>query len=147
MVTHITKSLPFGVIMPTLPPRMITPPRHTFLFLPFTKGFTFWCYLLLMHGYLNLCLFTWSMTEPHVSHIASEIGTACIERCLKRGAEGSGRSDDNIESLKKRFRTFHEDTLPIVNQFSEKGMVLKVDGGQDPDTVFQKIRELFEKHS
>ncbi|XP_055944758.1 UMP-CMP kinase-like [Argiope bruennichi] len=72
---------------------------------------------------------------------------ACIERCLKRGAEGSGRSDDNIDSLKKRFRTFHEDTLPIVNQFSEKGMVLKVDGGQDPDTVFQKIRELFEKHS
>lgn len=27
---------------------------------------------------------------------------ACVERCLQRGAAGSGRSDDNIESLKKR---------------------------------------------
>lgn len=72
---------------------------------------------------------------------------ACVERCLKRGAEGSGRSDDNIESLKKRFHTFHADTLPIVNQFSEQGMVLKVDGSQDPDTVFKTISELFEKHS
>ncbi|GFT23267.1 hypothetical protein NPIL_120351 [Nephila pilipes] len=72
---------------------------------------------------------------------------SCIERCLKRGAEGSGRSDDNIESLKKRFRTFHEDTLPIVNQFSEQGMVLKVDGSKDPDSVFQIISDLFQKHS
>jgi UMP-CMP kinase len=71
----------------------------------------------------------------------------CIERCLKRGAAGSGRSDDNIESLKKRFNTFHHDTLPIVNHFEEKGMVLKVDGCKDPDMVFQSISEMFEKHS
>ncbi|GIY18429.1 hypothetical protein CEXT_186351 [Caerostris extrusa] len=72
---------------------------------------------------------------------------ACVERCLKRGAEGSGRSDDNIKSLKKRFRTFHEDTLPIVKLYSEKGMVLKVDGAEDPETVFGQIQELFQKHS
>ncbi|KFM75184.1 UMP-CMP kinase, partial [Stegodyphus mimosarum] len=72
---------------------------------------------------------------------------ACVERCLKRGAEGSGRSDDNIDSLKKRFHTFHQDTLPIVNQFSEKGMVLKVDGSKDADTVFQTIQELFRQYA
>ncbi|XP_054718246.1 UMP-CMP kinase-like [Uloborus diversus] len=72
---------------------------------------------------------------------------ACIDRCLKRGAAGSGRSDDNLESLKKRFRTFHNDTLPIVNQFGEKGMVVKVDGSLDPETVFDKIQDTFSKHS
>ncbi|KAG8175429.1 hypothetical protein JTE90_002859 [Oedothorax gibbosus] len=71
---------------------------------------------------------------------------ACIERCLQRGAAGSGRSDDNSESLKKRFRTFHGDTLPIVNQFGENGMVVKVDGSQDPDTVFKTIEDVFKKH-
>ena len=71
----------------------------------------------------------------------------CVERCLKRGAAGSGRSDDNIESLKKRFNTFHHDTLPIVNYFEDKGMVLKVDGSKDPDTVFESIQAMFEKHS
>lgn len=72
---------------------------------------------------------------------------ACIERCLKRGAAGSGRSDDNVESLKKRFHTFHHDTMPIVNHYSEKGMVLEVDGGKDPETVFQAIQEMFQKFS
>ena len=26
----------------------------------------------------------------------------CVQRCLGRGASGSGRADDNIESLRKR---------------------------------------------
>lgn len=36
------------------------------------------------------------------------------ERILKR-AEDSGRSDDNLESLRKRFHTFEHDTIPIVD--------------------------------
>ncbi|XP_015924410.1 UMP-CMP kinase [Parasteatoda tepidariorum] len=70
----------------------------------------------------------------------------CIQRCLKRGAEGSGRSDDNIESLKKRFRTFHVDTLPIVNKFSEEGKVLKVDGSESADEVFKKVAEVIKSY-
>ena len=33
------------------------------------------------------------------------------ERLLKRG-ESSGRSDDNIESIRKRFKTFQAETMP-----------------------------------
>ena len=36
-----------------------------------------------------------------------------IERILER-AKTSGRSDDNIESLKKRFATFNSESVPIV---------------------------------
>lgn len=39
-----------------------------------------------------------------------------IERILER-AKTSGRIDDNIESLKKRFAVFKNETLPIVNLF------------------------------
>ena len=40
------------------------------------------------------------------------------KRILKR-AEDSGRSDDNLESLRKRFHTFEHDTMPIVDTLRE----------------------------
>lgn len=40
------------------------------------------------------------------------------KRLLKRG-ESSGRSDDNIESIKKRFSTFVETSLPVVKYFQD----------------------------
>ena len=37
-------------------------------------------------------------------------------RLLKRG-ETSGRSDDNLEVIRKRFRTYREETLPVVRHY------------------------------
>merc|ERR1712059_55382 len=44
-------------------------------------------------------------------HCTQEV---CTARCLSRGAAGSGRSDDNEESLKKRFVTYEQATMPII---------------------------------
>lgn len=38
------------------------------------------------------------------------------KRVLKR-AKHSGRNDDNVESLRKRFATYKEETMPIVDVF------------------------------
>jgi len=46
-------------------------------------------------------------------------------RILKRG-ESSGRSDDNPESIKKRFLTYLHSTVPIVNNYEANGKVVKV---------------------
>jgi UMP-CMP kinase len=62
----------------------------------------------------------------------------CVERCLSRGQAGSGRSDDNPESLKKRVFTYMNDTMPIINQFSELDLVRKVDASRGPDEVCMK---------
>jgi UMP-CMP kinase len=59
----------------------------------------------------------------------------CVERCLSRGELGSGRSDDNPESLKKRVNTYVNDTMPIVNYFVEKNLVRKVNAADGPDLV------------
>lgn len=59
----------------------------------------------------------------------------CVERCLGRGQAGSGRSDDNPESLKKRVNTYVNDTMPIVNYFFEKNLVNKVNAALGPDQV------------
>merc|ERR1712083_92931 len=53
-----------------------------------------------------------------------------MERCLTRGAEAASamRSDDNIESLKKRYVTFLNATLPIIKHFDEQDMVRTING-------------------
>ncbi len=41
-----------------------------------------------------------------------------IDRILER-SKVSGRNDDNIESLKKRLKTFENETMPIVNMYDD----------------------------
>lgn len=67
----------------------------------------------------------------------------CTERCLERGKAGSGRSDDNMESLKKRFNTYMNSTMPIVEHYEEKRLLKKVDASRSPNEVYQEVRDLF----
>lgn len=48
-----------------------------------------------------------------------------LQRLLKRG-ETSGRSDDNAESIKKRFKTFEETSMPVVEYYRGKNKVVEV---------------------
>eukprot|EP00898_Chlorokybus_atmophyticus_P006437 jgi/Chlat1/6795/Chrsp51S09101 len=45
-------------------------------------------------------------------------------RLLKRG-ETSGRADDNAATIKKRFDTFMNESLPVVSYYESKGLVCK----------------------
>lgn len=44
------------------------------------------------------------------------------KRLLERG-ETSGRADDNVETVLKRFDTFEKESLPVVEQLELLGMV------------------------
>uniref|UniRef100_A0A182VQI3 UMP-CMP kinase n=1 Tax=Anopheles minimus TaxID=112268 RepID=A0A182VQI3_9DIPT len=66
----------------------------------------------------------------------------CTERCLKRG-ESSGRSDDNAESLKKRFNTYINDTVAIIKHYEELQLVKKIDASASPDAVFEHVKTIF----
>ncbi|KAI5953536.1 URA6 [Candida jiufengensis] len=48
-----------------------------------------------------------------------------LNRLLERG-KTSGRADDNIESIKKRFKTFIDTSMPVVDYFEKEGKVIKV---------------------
>jgi len=41
-----------------------------------------------------------------------------IERIMKR-AETSGRNDDNMDALKKRFGVFENETKPIIDHYDK----------------------------
>jgi len=62
------------------------------------------------------------------------------ERLLNRG-KTSGRADDNMESIKKRFTTFVETSMPVVNEFESQGRVVKVDATHAPDEVYKTVQQ------
>jgi adenylate kinase family enzyme len=47
------------------------------------------------------------------------------ERLLKR-AETSGRADDNIETIKKRFTTFMEKTVSVIEHYEKQDKAHRV---------------------
>lgn len=69
----------------------------------------------------------------------------CIQRCLKRGAAGSGRTDDNEEVLVKRFETYVTSTMPIIEHFDKLGLVHRVDSMKTPEKVFEQAKEILKK--
>ncbi|EMC91416.1 hypothetical protein BAUCODRAFT_328589 [Baudoinia panamericana UAMH 10762] len=66
------------------------------------------------------------------------------ERLLKRG-ETSGRADDNEESIKKRFRTFVETSMPVVETFEKEGRVERVDATKSAEEVYGLVKKVMEK--
>ncbi|KAJ5986930.1 hypothetical protein N7451_011295 [Penicillium sp. IBT 35674x] len=60
-------------------------------------------------------------------------------RLLKRG-ETSGRDDDNAESIRKRFRTFVETSMPVVDDFENKGKVVRVSATGSVEEVYEHVK-------
>ncbi|KAL5335267.1 adenylate kinase-domain-containing protein [Aspergillus crustosus] len=65
------------------------------------------------------------------------------KRLLKRG-ETSGRDDDNAESIRKRFRTFVETSMPVVTEFEKQDKVISVQATGSVEEVYERIQEGFE---
>ena len=64
------------------------------------------------------------------------------ERLLGR-AKTSGRVDDNAESIKKRFQTFMDATMPIIEYYESKGLVRRVSAVPSPEQVFEEVKRVF----
>jgi adenylate kinase family enzyme len=56
----------------------------------------------------------------------------------------SGRVDDNQDSLKKRFVTFQDETIPNLNNLKEVTSVLSVNADRSRDEIFEDISQLFD---
>ncbi|KAI0533574.1 uridylate kinase [Xylaria digitata] len=57
-------------------------------------------------------------------------------RLLERG-KTSGRSDDNAESIRKRFRTFIETSMPVVDYYEKQDRVVRIRANAPPDEVYR----------
>jgi len=62
-------------------------------------------------------------------------------RILERG-ETSGRSDDNLESAKKRFATFEKETMPVVKRLEEGGVrSVHIKGENSLEKVWEETKQ------
>jgi UMP-CMP kinase len=65
------------------------------------------------------------------------------KRLLERG-QTSGRADDNIESIKKRFKTYQASTMPVINLFRAKGIVQRFVANKPIDAIFAEVSQFIE---
>lgn len=64
---------------------------------------------------------------------------AVLEKRILARAKYSGRSDDNVESVKLRFDTFKAETLPTVKLFKSKNLCVEIDTSQDRQAVYAVV--------
>jgi UMP-CMP kinase len=67
-----------------------------------------------------------------------------MERRLLERGKTSGRTDDNAESIRKRFKVFEETSMPVVEYFDKQGRVVKVVATKKPDAVYHETRAKLE---
>ncbi|KAI8854164.1 adenylate kinase-domain-containing protein [Chytridium lagenaria] len=68
--------------------------------------------------------------------------TILEERLLERG-KTSGRADDNLETIKKRFKTFEEQSMPVVDYYTIDGRVIHISSTSSIDEVYEQTRGHF----
>jgi adenylate kinase family enzyme len=62
-----------------------------------------------------------------------------MEKRLLRRGQTSGRSDDNAETIRKRFHTFVTQSLPVIDHYEALNKCHKISSLPPPDEVFQDI--------
>jgi len=67
-----------------------------------------------------------------------------LSRLLERG-KTSGREDDNAESIKKRFTTYKETTMPVIEHYEALGKVAEIDSSPPADEVYKASKAAVEK--
>lgn len=74
----------------------------------------------------------------HLKHVPSKQEGIC-DRC------GEGlilREDDKAETVKKRLKVYHEQTKPLIEYYSTKGILHSVDGTLDMQEAFLKVVDI-----
>ncbi len=63
-----------------------------------------------------------------------------VDRLIKRG-EQSGRSDDNLDTIRKRLDVYHQQTQPLRDYYESKGIYHNINGHGDVKQIFDTIAD------
>jgi len=67
-----------------------------------------------------------------------------FKRLLKR-SETSGREDDNVESIKKRFNTYQVESMPVIEYYAKQGKVAEIDSTGPVEDVHEAANAVVRK--
>lgn len=77
----------------------------------------------------------------HIVHIPPKQEGIC-DKC---GAELVLRDDDKPETVLKRLKVYHDQTQPLIDYYTNEGILRTVDGTQDMQVVFDSIVKVLEQ--
>ncbi|XVF11172.1 hypothetical protein REPUB_Repub08aG0003100 [Reevesia pubescens] len=63
-----------------------------------------------------------------------------VKRVLNRN---QGRVDDNLETIRKRLKVFEALSLPVINYYSQRGNLRKINAVGMEDEIFEQVRPVF----
>jgi adenylate kinase len=66
--------------------------------------------------------------------------------CDADGADLLQRSDDTVEVVRRRIKTYHEQTAPLVSFYQEKSNLENVDGNVEIDKVTQAMYDVIDRN-
>ncbi|EFN50922.1 hypothetical protein CHLNCDRAFT_141713 [Chlorella variabilis] len=69
----------------------------------------------------------------------------CPEEVMERRLLGrnEGRTDDNIETIRKRFKVFIDSSLPVIQHYEALGKVARINADRDTEEIYKEVRRLF----
>lgn len=76
----------------------------------------------------------------HITNLKPQVDGIC-DKC---GSELIQREDDTLQTVTNRLNVYIEKTKPLIDFYSKKGLLKKVDGGKAKDDVFKDIQKLLE---
>ena len=67
--------------------------------------------------------------------------------CDRCGADLIQRKDDNEETVKNRLKIYHEVTEPLISYYKKEGILEEIDGAEELDKVFEKVKRIIHERS
>ena len=77
----------------------------------------------------------------HIKYNPTKVEGVC-DAC---GGELILRDDDKPETVKQRLDVYHEQTQPLIDYYTNEGILKEVDGTVDLQVVFDEIVKILEK--
>lgn len=74
-------------------------------------------------------------------HVKTLKGAAQCPRC---GGEIYQRTDDNEETVRNRLKVYNEQTKPLIDFYSRKGILVNIDGDREIDGIFKDVVAVIE---
>ena len=69
----------------------------------------------------------------------------CSEEVMQERLLGrqEGRTDDNIETIRKRFRVFKESSMPVVEYYEKQGKVARINAERSPEDIYNDVKSAY----
>ncbi len=67
-----------------------------------------------------------------------------LSQCQACGARLTVRNDDRPEVVSQRFRIYRETIGPLIDYYSKKGVLFRIDGEKTPEEVFREVKSVID---